>query len=150
MGILYRDEGRADEAVAAFSQVDRDARETYIAALIEAANIHIGEGRPEQGRKILNELLAGVTGDRALEARAHYQMAQLDLNNKNYLDAIERYTRVLDEYPESDVVRDTRYGRALAYHWTGRYDRALSDYRWLLEQRLPPTMKLKVEFSMAL
>jgi tetratricopeptide (TPR) repeat protein len=150
LGILYRDEGRADEAVAAFSQVDRDARETYIAALIEAANIHIGEGRPEQGRKILNELLAGVTGDRALEARAHYQMAQLDLNNKNYLDAIERYTRVLDEYPESDVVRDTRYGRALAYHWTGRYDRALSDYRWLLEQRLPPTMKLKVEFSMAL
>ena len=77
-------------------------------------------------------------------------MAQLDLNNKNYLDAVERYTKVLDEYPESDVVRDTRYGRALAYHWTGRYDRALSDYKWLLEQRLPPAMKLKVEFSMAL
>jgi TolA-binding protein len=150
LGILYRDEGRADDAVVAFSRVDRDSRETYIAALIEAANIHIGEGRPEEGRKMLNELLAGVTGDRALEARAHYQMAQLDLNNKNYLDAVERYNKVVDEYPDSDVIRDTRYGRALAHHWTGRYDRALNDYSWLLEQRLPQTMKLKVEFSMAL
>ncbi len=150
LGILYRDEGRADEAVAAFSQVDRDSRETYIAALIEAANIHISEGRPEKGREMLNQLLAGVTGDRALEARAHYQMAQLDLNNKNYVDAVARYTKGLDEYPESDLVRDTRYGRALAYHWTGRYDRALADYRWLLDQRLPQSMQLKVEFSMAL
>ena len=77
-------------------------------------------------------------------------MAQLDLNNKNYVDAIARYTKVLEEYPESDLVRDTRYGRGLAYHWTGRYDRALSDYRWLLDQRLPQSMQLKVEFSMAL
>ncbi len=150
LGILYRDEGRQDEAVAAFSKVSRDARETYIAALIEAANIHIAAGRQDQGRGMLNELLLGVTGDRALEARAHYQMAQLDLNNKNYVDAVERYSLVLDEYPESDVVRDARYGRALAQHWTGRYDRALADYKWLLDQRLPSSMKIKVEFSMAL
>ena len=150
LGILYRDEDRKDEAVAAFSKVDRDARETYIAALIEAANIYISQDRTAEGRALLNQLLEGVTGDRDLEARAHFQMAQLDLNNKNYVDAVDRYSLVLEEYPESDVVRDTRYGRALAYHYSGRYDRALVDYKWLLDTKIPKAMQLKVTFSMAL
>jgi tetratricopeptide (TPR) repeat protein len=152
LGILYRDEGQKDEAIAAFSKVDRDARETYIAALIEAANIYISQDRITEGRVLLNQLLEGVTGDRDLEARAHFQMAQLDLNNKNYVDAVERYTMVLEEYPESDVIviRDTRYGRGLAYHYSGRYDRALVDYKWLLDTKIPKAMQLKVTFSMAL
>ena len=150
LGILYRDEDRKDEAVAAFSKVDREARETYIAALIEAANIYISQDRTAEGRALLNQLLEGVTGDRDLEARAHFQMAQLDLNNKNYVDAVERYSMVLEEYPESDVIRDTRYGRALAYHYSGRYDRALVDYKWLLDTKIPKAMQLKVTFSMAL
>ena len=150
LGILYRDEDRKDEAIAAFSKVDRDARETYIAALIEAANLYISQDRITEGRALLNQLLEGVTGDRDLEARAHFQMAQLDLNNKNYVDAVERYTMVLEEYPESDVIRDTRYGRALAYHYSGRYDRALLDYKWLLDTKIPEAMQLKVSFSMAL
>ena len=150
LGILYRDEDRKDEAIAAFSKVDRDARETYIAALIEAANLYISQDRIAEGRALLNQLLEGVTGDRDLESRAHFQMAQLDLNNKNYVDAVERYTMVLEEYPESDVIRDTRYGRALAYHYSGRYDRALLDYKWLLDTKIPKAMQLKVSFSMAL
>ena len=150
LGILYRDEARHDEAVAAFSKVDRDARETYIAALIEAANIHISQGRNDDGRTLLSQLLDGVTGDRELEARAHFQMAQLDLNNKNYMDAVNRYSKVIEEYPESDVIRDTRYGRGLSYHYTGRYDRALVDYKWLLDTKTPKAMQLKVSFSMAL
>lgn len=150
LGILYRDEGRRDEAIAAFSKVNPDARETYIAALIEAANIYISQDRIAEGRVLLNQLLEGVTGDRDLEARAHFQMAQLDLNNKNYVDAVERYTMVLEEYPESDVIRDTRYGRALAYHYSGRYGRALIDYKWLLDTKIPKAMQLKVTFSMAL
>ena len=150
LGILYRDEDRKDEAIAAFSKVDRDARETYIAALIEAANLYISQDRIAEGRALLNQLLEGVTGDRDLEARAHFQMAQLDLNNKNYVDAVERYTMVLEEYPESKVIVDTRYGRALAYHYSGRYDRALIDYKWLLDTKISQAMQLKVSFSMAL
>ncbi len=150
LGILYRDEDRKDEAIAAFSKVDRDARETYIAALIEAANLYISQDLIAEGRALLNQLLEGVTGDRDLESRAHFQMAQLDLNNKNYVDAVERYTMVLEEYPESDVIRDTRYGRGLAYHYSGRYDRALLDYKWLLDTKIPKAMQLKVSFSMAL
>ncbi len=150
LGILYRDEGQKDEAIAAFAKVDSDARETYIAALIEAANLYISQDRIAEGRTLLNQLLEGVTGDRDLEARAHFQMAQLDLNNKNYVDAVDRYTMVLEEYPESDVIRDTRYGRALAYHYSGRYDRALIDYKWLLDTKIDKAMQLKVSFSMAL
>ena len=150
LGRLYREEGRLDEAIDAFSKVGRDARETYIAALIEAANIHIKEGRSAEGKQLLGELLEGVTGDPGLEARAHFQMAQLDLNNKNYLDALNRYTLVIEDYPESNVIRDVRYGRGLAYHYVGRYDRALADYQWLLDMDLAETMRLKITFSMAL
>ena len=150
LGLLYKQQGQLDEAIGAFSRVGREAREVYVASLIEAANIHIGAGRSEAGRGVLDELLANVTGDRALEATAHYQIAQLDLNNDNYVDAINRYTKVVDEYPESDVIRDVRYGRALAYHKANRFARALTDYQWLLQQSLPESMELKVDFAMAL
>ena len=150
LGLLYRDSERLDEAVESFSKVDRGARETYIAALIEAANIHIRAERPEEGRVLLQELLEGVTGDPDLESTAHYQMAQLDLNNKQYTDAVERYTLVIEQYPNSQARRDSHYGRGLAYHYNGRYSRALEDYQWLLNSELPAPMRLKVEFSMAL
>ena len=150
LGVLLKNQGMLDEAIAAFSQVGRDARSVYVASLIEAANIHIGEGRPGEGRKILTELVQGVTGDRDLEAAAHYQMAQLDLNNKNYTDAIRGYTKVIEEYSEAEVVSDAHYGRGLSLHYAGFYSRAVEDYQWLLATDLPEAMVLKVEFSMAL
>ncbi len=150
MGLLFKQQGRDEEAIAAFSHVGREAREVYVASLIEAANIHIAAGRSVEGREVLNELLAGVTGDRVLEATAHYQIAQLDLNNDNYIDAINGYTKVIEEYSDTEIVRDAHYGRALSYHKANRFSRALSDYEWLLEQNLPESMKLKVEFAKAL
>ena len=150
LGLLYKQRGELDGAIDAFSRVGREAGEVYVASLIEAANIHIGAGRSEEGRQVLDQLLKGVTGDRALEAQAHYQIAQLDLNNDNYVDAINRYTKVIDEYPEAKVIREVRYGRALAYHKANRFSRALADYQWLLDQDLPESMQLKVNFAMAL
>ena len=150
LGLLYKQRGELDSAIAAFSRVGREAGNVYVASLIEAANIHIDAGRSEAGRQVLDQLLSGVTGDRALEAQAHYQIAQLDLNNDNYVDAINRYTKVIEEYPEAEVIQDVRYGRALAYHKANRFSRALADYQWLLDQNLPETMILKVNFAMAL
>lgn len=150
MGLLFKQQGRDDEAIAAFSHVGRDAREVYVASLIEAANIHLAAERAVEGRQLLDELLAGVTGDRILEATAHYQIAQLDLNNDNYIDAANRYSKVIDEYGDTEIVRDAHYGRALSYHKGNRFARALSDYEWLLQQKLPDSMKLKVEFAKAL
>ena len=150
LGLLYKQRGELDGAIDAFSRVGREAGEVYVASLIEAANIHIGAGRSEEGRQVLDQLLKGGTGDRALEAQAHYQIAQLDLNNDNYVDAINRYTKVIDEYPEAKVIREVRYGRALAYHKANRFSRALADYQWLLDQDLPESMQLKVNFAMAL
>jgi|SaaInl4_150m_RNA_FD_contig_123_8522_length_6788_multi_3_in_2_out_0_2 tetratricopeptide (TPR) repeat protein len=150
MGLLFKQQGRDEEAIAAFGKVGRNAREVYVASLIEAANIHIAAERSEEGRLLLDELLVGVTGDRVLEATAHYQIAQLDLNNDNYVDAINRYTMVIEKYPETEVVRDAHYGRALSYHKANRFTRALADYEWLLQQTLPESMTLKIEFAKAL
>ena len=150
LGILYKQAGRMDDAIKSFSRVGRKAREVYVASLVEAANIHIAANRIDRGKEVLSELLEGVKGDLDLEATAHYQIAQLDLNNKNYVDAINGYTKVIDEYPDAGVIRDAHYGRGLAYHYANRYGRALGDYRWLLDSDLPKTMIHKVEFSMAL
>jgi tetratricopeptide (TPR) repeat protein len=150
MGLLFKQQGRDAEAIAAFAKVGRGAREVYVASLIEAANIHISAGRSEEGRQLLDKLLAGVTGDRILEATAHYQIAQLDLNNDYYVDAIKRYTMVIDQYAETEVVRDAHYGRALSYHKANRFTRALADYEWLLKQTLSESLKLKIEFAKAL
>ncbi len=150
LGLLYKQQGKPDEAIQAFSRVGRSAGEVYVASLVEAANIHIGAGRAGDGRLVLDQLLAGVTGDRGLEATAHYQIAQLDLNNDNFNDAINRYKKVIDEYPESSVIRDAHYGRALAYHKANRFNPALADYQWLMDQNLPESMELKVIFAKAL
>jgi len=150
LGIVYRDEKRFDDAVAAFSKVDVQSGQTYISALIAAANIYVQQGQPERGKELLTELLNGVAGDPDLEARARFQMAQLDLNNKHYADALKGYTTVIEQFPNSPVLRDARYGRALAYHWLGRYTKALVDYQWLLDGDIPDQMRLDVEFSMAL
>ena len=150
LGILFKQQGQFQEAVASFSQVGREAREVYVHALIEAANIHISQGRAAAGKAVLQELLEGVTGDRTLEATAQYQMAQLDLNNKNYVDAITGYTKVIEDYAESGVASDSHYGRGLAYHHAGRFTSALKDYHWLLNSDLPVAMTLKIEFAMAL
>ncbi len=150
LGLLYREEERFEEAIEAFAQVDIGAGETYVAALVGAANILVNEGRDEEGREILNRLLDGVSGDPALEARAHFQIAQLDLNNRNYGDALARYTRVIDDYPDSRLIPDAYYGRALAYHWLGRYAPALEDYRTVLEKDISESMRLRVQFSKSL
>ena len=150
LGLLYKQSGQLDDAIEAFSRVQRSAGEVYVASLVEAANIHIGAGRAGDGREVLDRLLAGVTGDRGLEANAHYQIAQLDLNNDNFIDAINRYTKVIEEYPETAVNRDAHYGRALAFHKANRFAPALADYQWLLDQNLPESMGLKVGFAKAL
>ena len=150
LGMLYKTQGKPDEAVAAFRAVGRDAGKVYVVSLVEAAKIHIEEARPAEGRKLLTELLTGVTGDRDLESTAHYQMGQLEFGIKNYNDAIGEYTVVIDQYPGTDPVQDAHYGRGLAYHYAGRYSGAVEDYKWLLDHDLPASMVLKVEFSMAL
>ncbi|MFH1566820.1 MAG: tetratricopeptide repeat protein, partial [Gemmatimonadota bacterium] len=150
LGMLYKAQGKPDEAVAAFRQVGRDAGQVYVVSLVEAAKIHIEQDRADEGRKLLTELLAGVTGDRDLEATAHYQMGQLEFGIKNYTDAIRQYTTVIDEYPGTEVIQDSHYGRGLAYHYAGRYSRAVEDYRWLLDSDLPDAMVMKVWFSLAL
>ncbi len=150
LGILYKDQGQLDEAVDSFSKVGREAREIYVHSLVQAANIHIGAGRPEQARGVLTQMLVDVEGDRDLEATAHYQIAKLDLNNKNYADAVRGYTKVIENYPESETIRDAVYERGLAYHYTGYYSNALGDYQRLLDSDIAAAMRLKVEFAMAL
>ena len=150
LGILYKDQGQMEEAVASFSKVGREAREIYVHSLVQAANIHIGAGRTEQARGVLTQMLVDVEGDRDLEATAHYQIAKLDLNNKNYADAVRGYTRVIENYPESETIPEAVYERGLAYHYTGYYSNALGDYQRLLDSDLAAAMRLKVEFAMAL
>ena len=150
LGILYKDQGQLDEAVESFSKVGREAREIYVHSLVQAANIHIGAGRTDQARGVLTQMLTDVEGDHDLEATAHYQIAKLDLNNKNYADAVRGYTKVIEEYPESEAIDEAVYERGLSYHYTGYYANALVDYQRLLDTDLTSAMRLKVEFAMAL
>lgn len=150
LGLVCRDTGKPAEAVAAFSRVDHTAGATYIAALTSAASICIQEGQADRGRALLDQLLQGVQGNPELEAQAHLQTAQLELNNGRYADALARYTRVVEEYPQSEVVTEARYGRVLALYRTGQYAPALAEGEWLLSHDVPQALRPKVLFSMAL
>jgi tetratricopeptide (TPR) repeat protein len=150
LGVLYRDQGQLDQALQAFGKVEREAGETYIAALTSSANIQIQKGQVAEGRRLLADLLQKVAGEPALEAQVYYQIAQVDLNDKKYPEAVKNYTTVIEKYPDSAPVRDSRYGRGLAYFHLGQYESSLADYKKLMESELPPAMAAKVKFSMAL
>ena len=150
LGIIYKERGRSDDAVAAFEQVGREAGEIYVAALVEAASIHMTGGRDERGRQLLSELLDGVQGDRDLEAMTHFHTARLQHDAENYRDAIHGYTKVIEEYPNSSVTGDAYFGRGLARHQGGEYTAALEDFTEFLDAGLPEATQRKVEYAMAL
>ncbi|MEW6754960.1 MAG: tetratricopeptide repeat protein [Candidatus Latescibacterota bacterium] len=150
LGVLYRNEGRTDEAVAALSGVSREAGETYVAALTARASILVEQGQAEEGRRTLEELLQRVQGDRKLEAKAYYHLAQLDMGAKKHEEAVKGFTRVIEQYPDSEPVRDARYGRGLALYNLGQPQKALADYEVLLAASLPAEMLVRVKYSTAL
>ncbi len=150
LGVLYRSQGKIAEALAAFSKVPPDAGDSYVAALTGKAGILVEQGKSDEARKMLTELLQTVSGKPDLESKALYHLAQLDLNSKRYPEALAGFTKVIDQYPSTSPVRDSHYGRGLAFFNVGKYDKALSDYEYLLKSDMPPDMLVKVKYSMAL
>jgi TolA-binding protein len=150
LGVLYRNDGKLDEALEVLSKVDREAGETYVAALTARASIFVDQGKAEEGRQTLEELLQRVKGEPKLEAKAYYHLAQLDLGSKRNQEAVQGFTRVIDQYPGTEPVRDAHYGRGLAYSNLGQPQKALADYQMLMAAELPPEMLTRVKYSMAL
>lgn len=150
LGILYRSQGKLSEALAAFSKVTPEAGDTYVAALTGKAGILVEQGKSEEGRKMLVELLQTVAGKPDLEAKAYYHLAQLDLGAKKHPEAVAGFTKVIEEYPDTAPVRDAHYGRGLALFNMGKYEKALADYDLLLKSDLPADMMIKVKYSKAL
>lgn len=150
LGVLYQEEGQAGKAIESFMKVSKDARDTYVAALTASVNLHAKNGNNAEARRLLETVVGEVAGDHELEAQAYYQIAQLDLNNEKYTDALAGYTRVIEQYADTPQGRDAYYGRGVALHHLGQPGKALADFQRMLEGKSVPTVLNRTKYSMAL
>jgi tetratricopeptide (TPR) repeat protein len=65
--------------------------------------------------------------------KALFEMAHIDLVQNNYPQAIQRFTRFIQEKPHSALLPDALLSRAIAYVNLKQYNRATQDYEQLLE-----------------
>jgi tetratricopeptide (TPR) repeat protein len=150
LGVLYQEEGQADKAIESFMKVSKDARDTYVASLTAAVNLHAKNGNNQEARRLLETVVQEVAGDHELEAQAYYQIAQLDLNNEKYAEAQAGYTRVIEQYSDTPQGRDSHYGRGVALHHLGQPEKALADFQQMLAAKTAPPVLNRTKYSMAL
>lgn len=150
LGVLYQEQGQADKAIEAFMMVSKDARDTYVAALTAAVNLHAKNGNNQEARRLLETVVKEVAGDHELEAQAYYQIAQLDLNNEKYPEALTGFTRVIEQYGDTPQGRDAHYGRGVVLHHLGQPEKALVDFQQILDAKVAPLLLNRAKYSMAL
>ncbi len=64
---------------------------------------------------------------------ALFQMAQLSLEESNYVSAVRYYTQVINGYPKNALVPFALNKRAVSFQNLQQYDNAIADYRSLIK-----------------
>lgn len=91
-----------------------------------------------------------ISGDKAARVRLEQGKLQLERFDEDGLrKAIDEFTAVVAQYPDSVYAREARYHLAEAYERLGMRDIALGKYKKLLEIPLADTIKSRVRFKIA-
>lgn len=127
LGVAYDELGRTSDAVATFEHVvAEDALNNP--ALNRLARLYADSGRAEDARRAYEQAVA----NNAFEVPAIIGLAELDIqaDTRTSLDAaVRRLMSLLDWMPENVPAR---INLGVAYHFQGRDDRALVEYRTAL------------------
>ena len=90
------------------------------------------KGDLEAAETTLMKLIAGYTDSQVLD-QAHYRLADFSYGSADYPTAIENYTKVLDNWPDSKLVPFSLYGRGWAWLRSGDAKQATADFAHLQE-----------------
>lgn len=150
LGLASKELGDSEGAIAAFTSVQKDAGLTFVGAQMALAQLYNGLKRPSDARGAVQKLLQEVQGDKELEPLADYQMGQLSLAERDYSDAVNWYSIVVDKFVDSDYLYDALYGRASARYALGSFKEAAVDYERLVAGSSPEGLKLRGKLGLAL
>ncbi|MFH1008895.1 MAG: tetratricopeptide repeat protein [Candidatus Latescibacterota bacterium] len=150
MGLALKKQGKNREAIEAFGHVGKEAGQFYVASQTSIALLLASEERGDEAEEILMALLQSVAGDQELEPQTHFQIAQVYVTQENYKKAVEHYTVVIDQFPQSEYVKDSYYGRGSASQKLMRLEEAISNFRTLLGLELDSRLELRTKLSLAL
>ena len=129
LGQLAEMQGRNDEALAWYDQVGDDDPHAFDADLRSAVILH-GQGKADEAHALLGELQTAYL-DQPDELRRAWQAdAELYMRDARYAQAARAYEHALQVLPDDPGLL---YGRGLAYAEGGQVDRAVADFRRLLE-----------------
>ncbi|MCK4590664.1 MAG: tetratricopeptide repeat protein [Candidatus Latescibacteria bacterium] len=142
--------GRTTEAREAFGKVTKEAGKFYVAASIASADLYFQTGDETAAQRILTELLTATSGDKELEATAHFETAKLYQKNKEYSQAVGEYTIVIQNFPQEEFINDAYFGRGASYHALASFSKAEVDYEFVLNNRPSDQLRLKTQFAVGL
>jgi tetratricopeptide (TPR) repeat protein len=129
LGQLAETQHRQGEALDWYARVDDDSPHAFAADLRTAAILH-QQGHVAQAHQLL-EGLQLTHLEEPKELRQAFQLdAELYLGEQKYADAEAAFGRALQVVPDDPSLL---YGRGLAYAQAGNIDRAIADFRRLLE-----------------
>lgn len=129
LGQLAETQHRQDEALDWYAQVDDDSPHAFAADLRSAAIMH-QQGHVAEAHQLLEGLQLTHLEEPAELRRAFQLDAELYLGEHKYADAEAAFGRALQVVPDDPALL---YGRGLAYAQAGNIDRAIADFRRLLE-----------------
>jgi tol-pal system protein YbgF len=84
-------------------------------ALFAEAEKRLSAGQHADARRLFDAFVNRYAGD-ARAAKAQYNIGESYLTEKRYANAIGAYTKVVENYPKSDVVQDAMFKNGVAFY----------------------------------
>lgn len=126
LGRIRQAQGRVNQAIEHYRQVT--AEPYWLNARIRMANMHVEQGRLDQGRQVYVNLREQVT-EQALQKEIYLAEGQMLVDRQRYQAALSLYDRALESFAADT---DLLYARALAAAAVGRVAWLERDLRRIL------------------
>ena len=137
---VYASEGRTQEFAAFLSEISdapqMEASDIELAAFDAAETAYATEGKTALVEKYLKDYPEGMK-----TANALYMLAESAWNAGNAKQAIKQATRIVNEYPDSEVIEDALMVKGEAERSIGKTEPALNTFQILEDKASTAAMK---------
>lgn len=129
MALSYQAEGKLDSAISAFLSVPKGSP-YFVKSRLGAGHAYVSQGRNEEAIRVLSEGVASAEDDEQ-RASFHYLLGRAHEALGNHRKAIDHFTRALSYTKRRELEEALYFSRANAAFYSGDYDLAERDFRWI-------------------
>lgn len=135
LAFAYQDNNQNAKAIEAYKTYlsKYPAAADRTTALNALKTLYVNDGKPEMYATFLEQQNIAVSDKDDVE-NAFFDAADNDFSNAKYDNAIAHYNKYLSQYPNGLYTIKALYYRGESYYQQKKYDKALEDYKALLDK----------------